>query len=107
MAGCGSNGSGRESSFVHPLPNTGSVNSGQGGRHNTCATSTLCNVATTGAAFPAYIADWESGSERTRGFTWYHISFNAGFAAGVALGGILVGRTSMRCVSMDEEDRAR
>jgi MFS family permease len=31
-----------------------------------------------------------SGSERTRAFTWYRISFNAGFSAGVALGGILV-----------------
>jgi MFS family permease len=47
-------------------------------------------LTATGAAYSAYIADWSSGSERTRGFTWYRISFNAGFAAGVALGGILV-----------------
>jgi MFS family permease len=47
-------------------------------------------LAATGAAFSAYIADWSSGSARTRGFTWYRISFNAGFAIGVALGGSLV-----------------
>jgi MFS family permease len=47
-------------------------------------------LSATGAAFSAYIADWASGSERTRGFTWYRISFNAGFAVGVAIGGTLV-----------------
>ena len=47
-------------------------------------------LGATGAAFSAYIADWTIGSERTRGFTWYRISYNAGFAAGVAAGGILV-----------------
>ena len=40
--------------------------------------------------YSAYIADWAVGSERTRGFTWYRIAFNAGFAAGVAIGGTLV-----------------
>jgi MFS family permease len=49
-----------------------------------------CLLAATGAAYAAYIADWASGSARTRGFTWYRIAFNAGFAAGVALGGTLV-----------------
>lgn len=38
----------------------------------------------------AYIADLSTGSARTRGFTWYRIGHNAGFAAGVALGGLLV-----------------
>jgi MFS family permease len=47
-------------------------------------------LAATGAAFSAYIADWTSGSGRTRAFTLYRITFNAGFAAGAALGGILV-----------------
>jgi MFS family permease len=45
----------------------------------------------TGAAFQAYIADFTSGSDRTRSFTWYRITFNGGYAAGVSLGGILVG----------------
>lgn len=47
-------------------------------------------LAATGAAFSSYIADWATGSERTLGFTWYRVSYNAGFAAGVALGGALV-----------------
>ena len=42
-----------------------------------------------GPAFSAYIADFAEGSERTRGFTWYRIGFNAGFSAGVSAGGIL------------------
>ncbi len=49
-----------------------------------------CVLAATGPAFSAYIADWERDSERTMAFTWYRISFNAGFAAGVAVGGSLV-----------------
>jgi MFS family permease len=49
-----------------------------------------CILSATGPAYSAYIADWAEGSARTLGFTWYRISFNAGFAAGVALGGILV-----------------
>ncbi len=49
-----------------------------------------CILSATGPAYSAYIADWAKGSERTRGFTWYRISFNAGYAAGVALGGTLV-----------------
>jgi MFS family permease len=48
-------------------------------------------LAATGAAYSAYMADWSTGSDRTRAFTWYRISYNAGFAAGVSLGGILVG----------------
>jgi MFS family permease len=47
-------------------------------------------LSATGPAYLAYIADWAVGSERTRGFTWYRISFNAGYAVGVALGGTLV-----------------
>lgn len=50
-----------------------------------------CILAATGPAFSAYIADWGAGSGRTMSFTWYRISFNAGFAAGVAVGGSLVG----------------
>lgn len=50
-----------------------------------------CVLAATGPAFSAYIADWSKGSERTMAFTWYRIGFNAGFAAGVAIGGTLVG----------------
>jgi MFS family permease len=50
-------------------------------------------LSATGPAYSAYIADWASGSERTRGFTWYRISFNAGYAVGVALGGTLVALT--------------
>jgi MFS family permease len=47
-------------------------------------------LAATGPAYAAYIADFAEGSERTRGFTWYRIAFNAGFAAGTAIGGTLV-----------------
>jgi MFS family permease len=46
--------------------------------------------AISGPAFSAYIADLAEGSVRTRAYTWYRIAFNAGFSAGVALGGILV-----------------
>jgi MFS family permease len=54
------------------------------------ATVAGCILSATGPAYSAYIADWSKGSARTRGFTWYRISFNAGYAAGVALGGTLV-----------------
>jgi MFS family permease len=47
-------------------------------------------LAATSAAYSAYIADWAEGSTRTRAFTWYRISYNGGFSAGVSLGGILV-----------------
>ena len=43
-----------------------------------------------GPSFSAYIADFAEGSERTRGFTMYRIGFNAGYAAGVALGGLFI-----------------
>jgi len=43
-----------------------------------------------GPAFSAYIADFAEGSERTRGFTFYRIGFNAGYSAGVTIGGILI-----------------
>lgn len=48
-------------------------------------------VSVAGAAQSAYIADLAAGAARTRGFTWYRIGFNAGYSAGVALGGLLVG----------------
>lgn len=48
-------------------------------------------LAATGASYAAYLADWSTGSDRTRAFTWYRISYNAGFAIGVSVGGILVG----------------
>ena len=48
-------------------------------------------VATTaGPAYSAYIADFAEGPERTRGFTWYRIGFNAGYSAGVTIGGLLI-----------------
>ncbi|MGA8709706.1 MAG: MFS transporter [Thermoplasmata archaeon] len=43
-----------------------------------------------GPAFSAYIADFGEGSDRTRGFTLFRIGFNAGYAAGVALGGLFI-----------------
>jgi len=43
-----------------------------------------------GPATSAYIADFADGSERTRGFTFYRIGFNAGYSAGVTLGGLLI-----------------
>lgn len=46
--------------------------------------------ALAGPAFSAYIADFAEGSERTRGFTLLRIGFNAGYAAGVALGGFFI-----------------
>lgn len=49
---------------------------------------TLTTVAAPAAS--AYIADFAEGSERTRGFTFYRIGFNAGYSAGVTLGGVLV-----------------
>jgi len=49
------------------------------------------SVATlAGPAFSAYIADYAEGSERTRGFTFYRIGFNAGYAAGVSMGGLAI-----------------
>ena len=48
-------------------------------------------VASIGApASSAYIADFTEGSERTRGFTFYRIGFNAGYSAGVTIGGLLI-----------------
>jgi MFS family permease len=43
-----------------------------------------------GPATSAYIADFADGSERTRGFTFYRIGFNAGYSAGVTIGGLLI-----------------
>jgi MFS family permease len=43
-----------------------------------------------GPAASAYTADFAEGSERTRGFTWQRVGFNAGFAAGVSMGGFVV-----------------
>lgn len=50
---------------------------------------TVITIAAPAAS--AYIADFAEGSERTRGFTFYRIGFNAGYSAGVTLGGLLVG----------------
>jgi MFS family permease len=47
-------------------------------------------LSTTGAASSAYIADFAEGPERTRGFTFYRIGFNAGYSVGVTLGGLLI-----------------
>jgi MFS family permease len=47
-------------------------------------------TTTTGPAAAAYIADFAERSERTRGFTFYRIGFNAGYSAGVTLGGLLI-----------------
>ncbi len=44
-----------------------------------------------GPANSAYVADLAEGSERTKGFTWLRIGYNAGGGAGVAIGGLLVG----------------
>jgi MFS family permease len=58
-------------------------------------------VATLGfPSMSAYVADLAQGSERTKGFTWWRVGTNAGFASGVALGGLLVpflgfGRTTL------------
>ena len=49
---------------------------------------TIATVA--GPAFSAYVADFAEGSQRTLGFTWLRIGFNAGYSAGVTLGGLLV-----------------
>lgn len=55
-------------------------------------TAALGGIVTSlaGPASSAYIADFAEGSERTRGFTFYRIGFNAGYSAGVTLGGVLV-----------------
>lgn len=47
-------------------------------------------TAAAGPAAAAYIADFTESSERTRGFTFYRIGFNAGYSAGVTVGGLLI-----------------
>ncbi|MCI4361488.1 MAG: MFS transporter [Thermoplasmata archaeon] len=47
-------------------------------------------TTTTGPAASAYIADFAEGPERTRGFTFIRIGFNAGYSAGVTMGGLLI-----------------
>ena len=47
-------------------------------------------TTTAGPAASAYIADFAEGAERTRGFTFYRVGFNAGYSAGVTLGGLLI-----------------
>lgn len=58
----------------------------------------LVSVATSGSFLldsfggppnSAYVADLAEGSERTKGFTWIRIGYNAGAGAGVAVGGFL------------------
>jgi MFS family permease len=41
-------------------------------------------------ASSAYVADFASGSDRTRAFSWIRIGFNVGFTAGIASGGVLI-----------------
>jgi MFS family permease len=49
------------------------------------------SIATlSGPAFSAYVADHVEGPERTRGFTLLRIGFNAGYAAGVSMGGLFI-----------------
>ena len=57
------------------------------------AAATLGGIvgSATGPANAAYVADFAEGPERTRGFTFLRIGFNAGYSAGVTLGGVLVG----------------
>jgi MFS family permease len=43
-----------------------------------------------GPALSAYVADFAVGSDRTKGYTWWRVGMNAGFAAGVASGGFLI-----------------
>lgn len=43
-----------------------------------------------GPATSAYVADLASGEARTRGFSLLRIAFNAGFAGGTAVGGLLL-----------------
>lgn len=43
-----------------------------------------------GPALSAYVADHAEGSARTKGFTFWRVGTNAGFAAGVSLGGFLL-----------------
>src|SRR5579863_10542343 len=42
-------------------------------------------------ASSAYVADYSTGSDRTKAFSWIRIGFNVGFTVGVAAGGVLVG----------------
>jgi len=49
-----------------------------------------CLPSLAGPASSAFIADFAEGPERTRGFTFFRIGFNAGYSAGVTLGGLLV-----------------
>jgi len=44
-----------------------------------------------GPAISAYVADFTSGHERTRGFTWLRVGWNVGFTLGVLTGGVLIG----------------
>ena len=44
-----------------------------------------------GPAISAYTADFTTGSDRTRAFTWERVSWNVGFTLGVFVGGALVG----------------
>lgn len=52
-----------------------------------------------GPANSAYVADLAEGSERTKGFTWIRVGFNAGAGAGVAAGGFLVGTVGFPLVT--------
>jgi MFS family permease len=43
-----------------------------------------------GPAISAYVSDLAEGHARTEGFTWFRVGHNAGFAVGVAAGGLLL-----------------
>ncbi len=47
----------------------------------------------------AYVADLAQGADRTKGFTWLRVGYNAGAGGGVAVGGILVGTIGFAEVS--------
>ncbi len=55
------------------------------------ATFSLLLDYISGPPSSAYVADLAAGSERTKGFTWIRVGYNAGVAAGVGTGGFLVG----------------
>jgi MFS family permease len=56
-----------------------------------CGATVSLSGALGGPAFSAYIADLATGSERTRGYTWFRIGWNVGFTVGVFSGGALIG----------------
>ena len=60
--------------------------------------STMASIA--GPAISAYVADFAHGSDRTRGYTWIRVGWNAGFTVGVLLGGALLGLVGFVAVTL-------